>query len=264
MTVPVAAQFQVAISNAIKLGASAMQMFKIIEKKQLRASQRRFEAWKFAYLGNREGFQVITQTKHLQMQYSSSDEQRNRQGRSQKRMHLDGSSDSKSFYTDISASVDGLSKATTLAAQSRQQLLTTRQVVLTKCIAAAFRFRSRRVASFFWRWKYQQPALMGGGRSTIHGGTQQTAVLDADSEVADLMKKYKLLDQSQEMEDQQSRDEDGERGLPTEENIDDEDEAVISKQKKKEFEQPVQYAGPDKHQYDFNQNEQVVVDPGTG
>ena len=72
-------------------------------------------------------------------------------------------------------------------------------------------------------------------------------MLDADSEVADLMKKYKLLDQSQDMEDQHSRDEDGERGLPTEENIDDEDEAVISKQKKKEFEQPVQYAGPDKH-----------------
>jgi len=45
--------------------------------------------------------------------------------------------------------------------------------------------------------------------------------------------------------------------LVTEENIDDEDEAVISKQKKKEFEQPVQYAGPDQRQYDFNPSELV-------
>lgn len=33
--------------------------------------------------------------------------------------------------------------------------------------------------------------------------------------------------------------------MVTEENIDDGDEAVISKQKKQEFEQPVQYAGPE-------------------
>ena len=97
---------------------------------------------------------------------------------------------------------------------------------------------------------------MVGGRSTIHGGTQQTGGLDADSEVADLMKKYKLLDQT-ELEQDISRED-----LLTGENIEDEDEAVISKQKKREFEQPVQHAGPDKHQYDFNQNE-VVQQPAT-
>lgn len=47
------------------------------------------------------------------------------------------------------------------------------------------------------------------------------------------MKKYKLLDQT-ELEQDISRED-----LLTGENIEDEDEAVISKQKKREFEQPV-------------------------
>ena len=42
--------------------------------------------------------------------------------------------------------------------------------------------------------------------------------------MADLMKKYKLLDQDEEYDQNESRDE-----LLTGENIDDEDEAVISK-----------------------------------
>ena len=49
-------------------------------------------------MGNRDGFHVITQSKHMQMQYSSENDSRVRR--------LDNSSDSKSFYTDISASMD--------------------------------------------------------------------------------------------------------------------------------------------------------------
>ena len=50
-----------------------MQLLKLIEKKENRAAQRRFEKWKFAYLSNKEGFHVITQTKTLDMQYSNTD-----------------------------------------------------------------------------------------------------------------------------------------------------------------------------------------------
>lgn len=50
--------------------------------------------------------------------------------------------------------------------------------------------------------------------------------------------------------------------LITEENIDDEDEATISKQKKQEFEQPVQYAGPDNREYDFNAEEMANIAKG--
>lgn len=62
------------------------------------------------------------------------------------------------------------------------------------------------------------------------------------------MKKYKLLDQDETGNHHQR--------VLTEENIDDEDEAVISKQKKKGFEQPVQYAGPENRgENDFTPNE---------
>ena len=173
----------------------------------------------------------------MQMQYSSSEflgltpgQQRN------------ASQDSKSFYTDISAA--------SIPITVKSALLTPQQVILTKSVAAALRFKSRRIANFFWRWKYTQVGLGAIGRSTIHGVTQQTGGLDADSEVADLMKKYKLLDQDETSQLNQP--------MLTDENIDDEDEAVISKQKKKGFEQPVQYAGPEKRgDYDFAPNEIV-------
>ena len=66
--------------------------------------------------------------------------------------------------------------------------------------------------------------FVGGGRSVIHGATQQTAQ-DADSEVADLIQKYKLFGQEQSAIGSQDK-------LMTEENIDDDDEVTISKQKK--------------------------------
>ena len=50
-----------------------MQLLKLVEKNQSRAQQLRFERWKFGYLGNREGYQVITQMKHFEMMYSDSD-----------------------------------------------------------------------------------------------------------------------------------------------------------------------------------------------
>ena len=43
----------------------------------------------------------------------------------------------------------------------------------------------------------------------------------------------------------------------TEENIDDDDEVAISKNKKQEFDQPVQYAGPENREYDLNVDEVV-------
>jgi hypothetical protein len=55
------------------MGAASMQMLKLAEKKQQRSTQKRFEIWKFAYLGGKEGFHVITQTKHFEMTYSNSD-----------------------------------------------------------------------------------------------------------------------------------------------------------------------------------------------
>ncbi len=48
----------------------------------------------------------------------------------------------------------------------------------------------------------------------------------------------------------------------TEENIDDDDEAVISNQKKQEFEQPVQYAGPENREYDLNGEETTIGKKG--
>ena len=120
---------------------------------------------------------------------------------------------------------------------------------MTKCIAAAFRYKSRRVANFFWRWKFL-PQHIPGGRSTIHGATQRSA-LDADSEVADLIQKYKLF--NQDASANESREE-----LITEENIEDGDEATISNKKKQEFEQPVQYAGPEKREYDFTPEEIAI------
>lgn len=37
-----------------------MQFLKLMEKKQLKSTQSRFEKWKFVYLGNKEGYHVIT------------------------------------------------------------------------------------------------------------------------------------------------------------------------------------------------------------
>ena len=89
--------------------------------------------------------------------------------------------------------------------------------------------------------------MVGGGRSTIQGATQNTQ-MDADSEVADLIQKYKLFGGQTDNNSPANEAAGGEGSateLVTEENIDDGDEAVISKQKKRDFEQPVQYAGPD-------------------
>ena len=72
-----------------------------------------------------------------------------------------------------------------------------------------FRYKSRRVANFFWKWKFALPAFVY--RSTIQPHTQHTQ----DSEVAELMQKYKLFDQV------------SEHNL-TDENIEDGDEVTIS------------------------------------
>ena len=82
-----------------------MQLLKIIEKKQQKSTQKRFEKWKFAYLGNREGFHVITQMKQYEMQYSDSDKRispiESVHKRNQDLTH-NFSQESKSFYTDFS------------------------------------------------------------------------------------------------------------------------------------------------------------------
>ena len=138
----------------------------------------------------------------------------------------DYSDESKSFYTDFSAA--SLAKTPSAA----NGILTQQQITLTKCMAASFRFRSRRVANLFWRWKFtSQNAMVGGGRSTIQGATQNTQ-MDADSEVADLIQKYKLFGGGQTDENSPANEVAGDGSgteLVTEENIDDGDEAVISK-----------------------------------
>jgi len=65
-----------------------------------------------------------------------------------KNLRHDYSAESKSFYTDFSAA----SLPKTHSAMNG--ILTQQQVVMTKAIAAMFRFKSRRVAKFFWQWKY--------------------------------------------------------------------------------------------------------------
>jgi len=37
-----------------------MQILKLVEKNHFRSKQKRFEKWKFAYLGSKEGYHVIT------------------------------------------------------------------------------------------------------------------------------------------------------------------------------------------------------------
>ena len=70
VNVPVTSQFQIAIKNAIRIGAASQHFRQILQRSHKKAQQRRFELWKFLYLGNREGFRVITQTKHMELQYS--------------------------------------------------------------------------------------------------------------------------------------------------------------------------------------------------
>ena len=205
-----------------------MQLLKLTEKNSLKSIQKRFESWKFAYLGNREGFHVITQTKHLHMEYSDNDlfNYNNNKGGSTSRKMLDKdySADSKSFYTDFSAA--SLPKSPSPATN----MVTQQQIVLTKCLAACFRYKSRRVANHFWRWKYMQTISLTG-RSTI----QRPSQMSPDSEVADLIQKYKLLGH----DEAQLPSNNNNNELMTEENIDDGDEAVISNAKKQDFEQPV-------------------------
>ena len=174
VSIPVTAQFQDAIANAIQMGAAAMQIAKLVQMKEKRALQAKFEKWKFYYLSKREGIQVITQTKYLEMQASDSVLSR--------KLH-DGSS-SKSSYIDPSNA-----SQTRLDHSQNAGGLTVDQIVLTKCLAAMFRYKSRRVANFFWKWKFAQPVFIN--RSTIQPHTHVTQ----DSEVDELMKKYKLFDQ---------------------------------------------------------------------
>lgn len=90
-----------------------MQLLKLIEKKHQKSAQQRFEKWKFFYLGNREGYHVITQLKHFEMMYSDSDKRMTpvdsgaaaaaQRSNRQNNMPNDAySQDSKSFYTDFS------------------------------------------------------------------------------------------------------------------------------------------------------------------
>lgn len=231
VSIPVTAQFQDAIANAIQMGAAAMQIAKLVQMKEKRALQAKFEKWKFYYLSKREGIQVITQTKYLEMQASDSVLSR--------KLH-DGSS-SKSSYIDPSNA-----SQTRLDHSQNAGGLTVDQIVLTKCLAAMFRYKSRRVANFFWKWKFAQPVFIN--RSTIQPHTHVTQ----DSEVDELMKKYKLFDQVSDNDNNS----DG--------NIEDvADEVTISNQKKgEEFDQPVQHAGPAEKKL-FEQDQEQRVDAKT-
>ena len=127
------------------------------------------------------------------MQYSDSDKRMTpveSAYKSKKHLPNDYSQDSKSFYTDFSgASLPKTASAIALQATPSSGILNPKQIQMTKCLAACLRYKSRRVANCFWRWKYQAPSMpqfVGVGKSTIHGATQQTA-MDADSEVADLI-----------------------------------------------------------------------------
>ena len=231
VSIPVTAQFQDAISNAIQMGAAAMQIGKLVQLKQKRALQAKFERWKFQYLAKREGIQVITQTKYMEVQASESMLSR--------RLH-DGSS-SKSFYMDISNA-----SQTRLDHSQHAGGLSVDQIVLTKGLAAMFRYKSRRVANFFWKWKFAQPTFIY--RSTIQPQTHVTQ----DSEVDELMKKYKLFDQV------------SDNGDNSDGNVEDlADEVTISNQKKgEEFDQPVQHAGPAEKKL-FEQDQEQQVDAKT-
>ena len=183
-----------------------MQLLKLAQKNQKRAIESRFEKWKFAYMGNREGFQVISQMKKVHMQYSSGELINNKSQITNSRSALHDNkstnnrggieatlSESKSFYTDFSATSLGQDRSgiSTSVKNGPNGMQASQLVILTKCLYACFRYRSRKVANSFWKWKFQPPVL-SGGRSTIHGATDRTA-LDADSEVADLIQKYKLF-----------------------------------------------------------------------
>ena len=98
---------------------------------------------------------MITQTKYLEMQPSDS---------MLSRRLLDRSA-SRSFYMDIT-------NGSASKLDSTSGGLNMEQVVLTKCPAAMFRFKSRKVANAFWRWKYMQPTFVY--RSTIQPHTQHT------------------------------------------------------------------------------------------
>ena len=207
VSIPVTAQFQDAIANAIQMGAAAMQIAKLVQMKEKRALQAKFEKWKFYYLSKREGIQVITQTKYLEMQASDSVLSR--------KLH-DGSS-SKSSYIDPSNA-----SQTRLDHSQNAGGLTVDQIVLTKCLAAMFRYKSRRVANFFWKWKFAQPNFIY--RSTIQPQTHITQ----DSEAVDeVMKRYKLFDLVSDYEKDNDNNSDG--------NIEEvADEVTISNQKKGE------------------------------
>jgi hypothetical protein len=56
----------------LKIGAASQQFRQILLQNEKKDKQKRFERWKFLYLSKREGFQVITQTKHLELQFSDS------------------------------------------------------------------------------------------------------------------------------------------------------------------------------------------------
>ena len=196
-----------------------MQIAKLVQLKERRAVQARFEKWKFYYLSKREGIQVITQTKYLEMHASESVLSR--------KLH-DGSS-SRSFYNDIS----NVSQTRLDHSQNAGGLSSVDQIVLTKGLAAMFRYKSRRVANFFWKWKFAQPNFIY--RSTIQPQTHITQ----DSEAVDeVMKRYKLFDLVSDYEKENDNNSDG--------NIEEvADEVTISNQKKgEEFDQPVQHAGP--------------------
>lgn len=133
--------------------------------------------------------------------------------------------------------------------------------MLTKCLAALFRFKSRKQASSFWKWKFaaQLPTTTVPSKlislQSHHAG-------EHDAEIDELQQKYKhFFKEAFSGKGESSGVDSNADAMATDENLEDGDEAVISHQKKKEFEQPVQYAGPEKRDYDFNGDEPVEMDP---
>ena len=96
--------------------------------------------------------------------------------------------------------------------------------------------------------------MMGVGSAKHAPSNTKNAGNDSDNEVADLIQKYKLFKSDVSAIGSQTE-------LQTEENIEDGDEATISNQKKQEFEQPVQYAGPDNREQVFAPDQIDAVEP---
>ena len=68
-------------------------------------------------------------------------------------------SSSTSFYRNISHATSSDISATNFASNTVTEL-NDQQIVLTKAIAAIFRYKTRKVGSTFWKWKFSPYSVL--------------------------------------------------------------------------------------------------------